>query len=68
MYKSKLNSKLILSDNVKDFIKQLQEGTLTSLQYHNKKAYCKRTNNFLGVVELTTAWEIVNMLEKENVQ
>ena len=67
MYKTKLDTKRILSDNVIALIEQLQDKTLTNLQYHNKKAYCKRTNNFLGVVELTIAWEIVNMLEKENV-
>ena len=66
MYKNSLESKRILSDNVLSLIEQLKDKTLTNLQYHNKKAYCKRTNNFLGVVELTTAWEIVNMLEKEN--
>ena len=67
MYTEKLAYQPILSANVVNLIQQLQDKTLTNLQFHNKKAYCKRTNNFLGVVELTIAWEIVNMLEKGNV-
>ena len=67
MNTEKLAYQPILSANVVNLIQQLQDKTLTNLQFHNKKAYCKRTNNFLGVVELTIAWEIVNMLEKGNV-
>lgn len=67
MYKDELASKIILSDNVIAFVERLQDKTLTNLQYHNKKAYCKRKKDLLGLVELTTAWAIVNCLEKGNV-
>ncbi len=66
MYKDKLAYQPILSANVISLVSQLQEETLTNLQYHNKKAYCKRKQDLLGLVELTTAWEIVNCLEKNN--
>ena len=61
MYKDKLAYQPILSANVISLIKQLQENTLTNLQYHNKKAYCKRKGNLLGLVELTIAWEVTNI-------
>ena len=67
MYKDKLAYQPTLSANVISLVTQLQEKTLTNLQYHNKKAYCKRKKDLLGLVELTTAWEIVNCLGKENV-
>lgn len=67
MYKDKLAYQPILSANVISLITQLQDKSLTNLQYHNKKAYCKRTGNLLGLVELTIAWEISQAKEKENV-
>lgn len=67
MYKDKLAYQPILSANVISLVTQLQEKTLTKLQYHNKKAYCKRKGNLLGLVELTIAWEICQVEGKENV-
>ena len=66
MYKDKLAYQPILSANVITLVTQLQEKTLTTLQYHNKKAYCKRKGNLLGLVELTIAWEISQSEGKEN--
>ena len=61
MYKDKLAYQPILSANVILLIAKLQEKTLTNLQYHNKKAYCKRKGNLLGLVELVIAWEVANI-------
>jgi len=66
MYKDKLAYQPILSANVISLIEQLQDKTLTNLQYHNKKAYCKRQGNLLGLVELTIAWEVSQLEGKEN--
>lgn len=67
MYKDKLAYQPILSANVISLITKLQDKTLTNLQYHNKKAYCKRTGNLLGLVELTIAWEVSQSQRKESV-
>lgn len=66
MYKDKLTYQPILSANVISLIVQLQDKSLTNLQYHNRKAYCKRTGNLLGLVELTIAWEISQVCGREN--
>ena len=65
MYQDKLKYQPILSANVITLVSQLQDKTLSSLQFHNKKAYCKRQNNLLGLVELTIAWEIYKVNIKE---
>lgn len=66
MYKDKLAYQPILSANVISLVQQLQDKSLTNSQYHNKKAYCKRTGNILGLVELTIAWEISQVYGREN--
>ena len=69
MYKTKLNSKIILSDNVISLIEGLKDGSISSTSFHNRKAYAKKTDKLLPLVELTIAWEIYNnnCKRKENV-
>ena len=65
MYKTKLNSKIILSGKVISFVEALSDGSMTQLQFHNKKAYSKRVDNLLTLIELTIAWEIFQSNTKE---
>lgn len=65
-YKSKLSFQPILSTNTISIIEALQDGSLTKEQFHNRKAYYKRKGNLITVLEFTIAFEIVNLLEKNN--
>ena len=58
MYKELLLNQPILSANVNRLVSEMSTGVLTSSQFHNKKAYAKRSGDLLSVLELVIAWEI----------
>lgn len=60
-FKNELNNQQILSPNVERLLKDLSAGTLSSCQFHNKKAYAKRSGDVIGLVELTVAFELYKL-------
>ncbi|ALM62196.1 hypothetical protein AXI64_gp204 [Vibrio phage qdvp001] len=64
-YKSLLSFQPILNQKVITIVEALQDGSLTKEQFHNRKAYAKRSGNLQSVLEYSIAFEIVNMLGED---
>lgn len=64
-YQETLSFQPILTPNVIKIIEALESGTMTKTQFHNKKAYAKKTSNLVSVLEYSIAFEIVNMKESK---
>lgn len=60
-YKQTLAYQPILNPKIITLVEALQDETLTKEQFHNRKAYAKRTGNLVAVLEYSIAFEIANM-------
>ena len=60
-YKQTLAYQPILNHKIITLVEALQDKTLTKEQFHNRKAYAKRTGNLIAVLEYSIAFEIFNV-------
>lgn len=60
-YKKILQSQHILNYNIITIVEGLQNGSMTKTQFHNKKAYARRSGDLLCLVECAIAFEIVSI-------
>lgn len=60
-YKQTLEHQPILTAKIITLVTALQDKSLTKGQFHNRKAYAKRTGNLLTLLEYTIAFEIANL-------
>ena len=64
-YKELLAFQPILNQNIIKMVEELQQGTLSKVQFHNKKSYAKKKSDLVTVLECSIAFEIYQIIKGE---